>query len=166
MSVDQKLALKCKLRDRPNPDGRGFVLPTGTGVMGYHLMRVITTDDTPTLMVDTDTGLEYIELRDNSLYTMRFDLLGVQTGGTDGTVGDSSLTIGCGAVKRLDGASTATVVDYNWNWYYDGGTGSWDMDVDADTTNGGVSCTVYGDVDKTVLWELAIYLEIGMKIEA
>jgi hypothetical protein len=28
MSVDQKLDLKCKLRDRANPDGRGFVLFT------------------------------------------------------------------------------------------------------------------------------------------
>ena len=103
MAVDQKapLELKCKLRERPNPIGRRFVLPSGKAVMGYSLMKVRTTAAVPTLLLDKDTGLGYVALNQNELSTVYAHLLATQVSGIAGTVGDSLLVQSAAAVKRL-----------------------------------------------------------------
>jgi hypothetical protein len=169
MAVDQKapLELKCKLRERPNPVGRRFTLPNGGAVMGYHLMKVRTDDATPTLMIDLSTLLDYIELADNEFYVIRYDLLAAQVAGSAGTVGDCRVIQGYGAVKRLDGAATVALVDTVYeDKYADTGLNSGVSDaLAADTANGGLKMTVTGAVNKTIDWELAIYVEIGLPVD-
>lgn len=167
MAVDLKapLELKCKLRERPNSIGRRFILPSGKAVMGYNLMRVTTTGSTPTLLVDIDTDLPYVVMKENELYTVQYQMLATQVGGSSGSVGDSKVIHGEAAAKRLVlpntaalvGAVTAVVKN-------DTNASAWTGVLTADTTNGGLLFTATGAANKTISWELALYLEIGLTI--
>lgn len=169
MAVDQKapLELKCKLRERPNPIGRRFVLPSGKAVMGYNLLKVRTTAAAPTLMLDKDTGLGYVAVNQNELCTVYAHLLATQVGGIAGTVGDSLLVQSAAAVKRLVLPASvalvgaiAPVLAVN-----DAGAAAWVYTLAVDAANGGLKMTVTGAVNKTIDWELALYIEIGLPIQ-
>jgi len=169
MAVDQKapLELKCKLRERPNPIGRRFVLPNGRAVMGYSLMKVRTPAAAPTLVLDKDSGLGYVVLKDNELYTVNVHILATQVGGSAGTVGDSAVWQSAAAVKRLAGAATTALVGAVAPVLAvaDAGAAAWTAVLAADAVNGGLKVTVTGAVNKIIDWEVALYTEIGLPVQ-
>jgi hypothetical protein len=168
MAVDQKapLELKCKLRERPNPIGRRFVLPSGKAVMGYNLMKVRTTAAAATLVLDKDTGLGYVALQNNELYTVTAHLVATQVAGSAGTVGDSAVVQLAAGAKRLATAGTTALVGavVPVLAVADAGAAAWTAVLAADAVNGGLKVTVTGAVNKTIDWEVALYIEIGLPI--
>lgn len=168
MAVDlvEPLELKCKLRERPSPIGRRFTLPNDKAVMGYYLMKAVVTEAWPALLLDVDKHLPYIELKNNEVYTIKYQLLATQTGGTVGTIGDSFVQHAEGGAKRLTGAGTVALLGsvLVGPAFCDAAASGWTGALTADTANGGLKFTVAGETDKEITWELAIYVEIGLTV--
>ena len=168
MAVDlvEPLELKCKLRERPSPIGRRFTLPNDKAVMGYYLMKAVVDGAAPASLANVDNNLFYLALTNNEVYTIKYQLLGTQTGGTVGTTGDSFVQHGEGGAKRLNGAGTAALLGAILVGppFCDAAASGWTGALTADTANGGLKFTVTGEANKEITWELAIYVEIGLTV--
>lgn len=163
------LDVKADRFDRPNPDDHRLVLPQGVIVPGFRVMKVRTTDNTPALLEDLQTELEYIEAENYSIYAVKVLLIASQVAGSAGSVGDSFGSFNSAVIKRMADATTTTLVDavVETSAFADAGAAGWSIAVQANVVagEGGLEIEVTGEVNKTIDWEAQVYFELGMAIE-
>lgn len=140
---------------------------SGDAQWGLHILRRQTTDATASVVLTADAtapGATTIPvLPDSSLYSFRIRVSCIQSAGTAGTVGDCKAWDVVGAIKRgagvattaLLGTPTITVLGADTNLGADNLTGAI-ISITADTTRGGISVNVTGQVDKTIRWVASV----------
>jgi hypothetical protein len=113
-----------------------------------------TTDDTKTeLFTDGMTGR--ITVDEDYAYFFEILCIGVQTGGTVGTAGDTWMKKVVGSIANK-GATTA-ILGTNVDIYDDGDIAlTVVVDVEADDTNDSLKISVTGEVDKTISWTVDV----------
>lgn len=86
-------------------------------------------------------------------------LLGTQTGGISGTVGDSFATRFTGVIKRSSAGTTAMVGSTSQDIdARDTGAANWSASVTADTTNNALKISCTGEANKTIYWQSKVSL--------
>lgn len=86
-------------------------------------------------------------------------VLGTQTGGTSGTVGDSFATRFTGVIKRSSAGSTSMVGSTSQDIdARDTGAANWSSTVTADTTNNALKISCTGEANKTIYWQSKVSL--------
>ena len=86
-------------------------------------------------------------------------VLGTQTGGVSGTVGDSFATRFTGVIKRSSGGTTSMVGSTSQDIdARDTGAANWSTSVTADTTNNALKISCTGEANKTIYWQSKVSL--------
>jgi len=86
-------------------------------------------------------------------------VLGTQTGGTSGTVGDSFATRFTGVIKRSSGGTTSMVGSTSQDIdARDAGAANWATTVTADTSNNALKIACTGEANKTIYWQSKVSL--------
>jgi len=86
-------------------------------------------------------------------------VLGTQTGGISGTVGDSFATRFTGVIKRSSGGTTAMVGSTSQDIdARDNGAANWAATATADTTNNALKISCTGEANKTIYWQSKVSL--------
>jgi hypothetical protein len=86
-------------------------------------------------------------------------VLGTQTGGTSGTVGDSFATRFTGVIKRSSGGTTSMVGSTSQDIdARDSGAANWATTVTADTSNNALKIACTGEANKTIYWQSKVSL--------
>ncbi len=86
-------------------------------------------------------------------------VLGTQTGGTSGTVGDSFATRFTGVIKRSSGGTTSMVGSTSQDIdARDTGAANWATTVTADTSNNALKIACTGEANKTIYWQSKVSL--------
>ena len=81
-------------------------------------------------------------------------VLGTQTGGVSGTVGDSFGTRFTGVIKRSSGGTTSMVGSTSQDIdARDAGAANWATSVTADTSNNALKISCTGETSKTIYWQ-------------
>ena len=81
-------------------------------------------------------------------------VLGTQTGGVSGTVGDSFGTRFTGVIKRSSGGTTSMVGSTSQDIdARDAGAANWATSVTADTSNNALKISCAGETSKTIYWQ-------------
>jgi hypothetical protein len=145
----------------------GRFIVSGDAQWGLHILRRQTTDATASVVLTADAaapGSTTIPvLPDTSLYSFRVRVSCIQSAGTGGTIGDCKAWDVVGAIKRganaaataLLGTPTITVLGADTGLGADNVTGAI-ISITADTTRGGISVNVTGQVDKTLRWVASV----------
>lgn len=86
-------------------------------------------------------------------------VLGTQTGGSAGTVGDSFATRFTGVIKRSSGGTTSMVGSTSQDIdARDTGAANWSAAVTADAANNALKITCTGELNKTIYWQSKVSL--------
>lgn len=168
--IDTKSPLEVRIRrfTRPNPDNHMAILPQGTIIPGYSVMKVRTTDATPTLLSDILSELAYMPLADNTTAAIVVRLIASQVGGSAGTVGDSFGSFNSVVLKRLADGTTTALVDFVTETasFADAGAAAWVTAITANVVaaEGGLEITATGEANKSIDWEAQVFVELNMAI--
>ena len=144
---------------RPNPDVHKAVLPDGTVVPGFHILAAETEDNTPTLMADVLSGLEYIPVDEDSLYIVKANIIA-----NEGETADAFGSFNLAMIKNVNGVVELVDSVVEIGSFADTGAGAWTVAVEADDTNDGLKLTVTGENNKTINWEAQVYLEMAQEM--
>lgn len=128
----------------------------GTAQTGTYVLRRQTTDATTSYLNADDSGTltaaRIVALPDNATYT--FDVL-VTARRTDAANESAGYRLS-GVIDRQSGAGTTALVGTVTKVVLGEDTAAWDADIFVDTTNGGFTVQVTGEVGKTIRWVAAI----------
>ena len=114
-----------------------------------------TTSATATeLFLDYSTNTKRLLMPTNIQYAFRTTITARQTGGTAGTVGDSSMWVLTGLIKQIASVATTAIVGSVTSTLIaqDAAASAWTVSHTADTTNGALKLTVSGDANKNLDW--------------
>lgn len=144
----------------------------GDAQAGEFVLRQLTTDATPARITADQAvpgGANTVNLPNNGTYRVKLMVVAQQTGGSAGTAGDCASWEADVLIKR--GASAAATAFVGGRTattapalaaitagtgfapdLRDAAAAAWRLTLDADTTNGGLSITCTGEVNKTIRW--------------
>jgi len=116
------------------------------------------TSSTPVdLYIDGSSNVMDLTTGETWYYDAR--VLGTQTGGTSGTVGDSFATRFTGVIKRSSGGTTAMVGSTSQDIdARDTGAANWSATTTADTVNNALKISCTGEANKTIYWQSKVSL--------
>ncbi len=128
----------------------------GTGQTGTYIMRRQTSDATPAIANVVATGSptadRIVTLPDTATYTFDILVTARRTDAPDESAGYRLV----GVVDRQSGAATTALVGTVTKTVIAEDTAAWDVDVYIDTTVGGFTVQVTGEVGKTIRWVAVI----------
>lgn len=141
----------------------------GDAQMGIHVQHIATTDSTAAVVLTADGGAASATntsvLPDNYAYAVRVQVCARQSGGSAGTVGDTSIWELTCAVKRGTGAATTALVGSvggTTALAQDAAASAWACTLGVNTTNGSIEVRVTGEANKSINWVATMYTtEVG-----
>ena len=95
----------------------------------------------------------------SEVWRFEANVLGTQTGGASGTVGDTIAVKLVGSIKRSSGGTTSMVGAVSQDIEArDTGAAAWTATATADATNNSLKITCTGEASKTILWQAKVSL--------
>ena len=125
--------------------------------VGKQISRNTTTDATITeLYLDGSAGT--VDIATNSLVSFKIIMTGVQTGGTNGLVGDSMIKQVEGGIKNIAGTTSIIGTITEKDIAIDSGATDWNIYVTADDTSDYLKLEVKGGTGESISWTANIEL--------
>jgi hypothetical protein len=133
-----------------------FSTTAGTAQHGTYVVRRETTDATTSTLTTNGTSVsaasEIVTLPDTATYAFDILVTARRTDAADESAGYRLV----GVIDRQSGAATTALVGTVTKTVIAEDTAAWDVDVIVDTTYGGFSVNVTGEVGKTIRWVAVI----------
>ena len=118
-----------------------------------------TTNSATESYLNYSTNTKRAVLPNNTTWSYRVTISAVQYAGSSGTVGDSSVWVYEGAIKRVANAASTvllgTMSSPTGSPWQDAAASAWTAVLTADTTNGALKLTVTGETNKSIRWHAA-----------
>ena len=134
-----------------------YLTPTNgryTDVFAYN-----TTTDATTTELFVNGSTTRMTLVSSEVWRFEAAVLGTQTGGASGTVGDTIAVKLVGSIKRSSGGTTSMVGAVSQDIEAkDTGAANWSVAASADATNNSLKITCTGEASKTILWQAKVSL--------